>query len=190
MRPTKTQIRLRMCVIWSESSLSAWRNFASLTIQNAPIEDSDQTARMRRLIWILAGRICPNRRYIFFRWGSYTLKRNFEHTSKTAYYLKETHEVVYKSEGFLRLLYNEGVINLNISVTCLAQWHALSMPSSRKHAYIILYSETGVYRGKHYFYYFAKKHRGGSNEYPQSMFWEKIWNISNFFIWKFSFFWL
>ena len=29
---------------------------------------------------------------------------------------------------------------------------------------------------------------GGSNEYPQSMFWAEIWKISEFFIWKFSFF--
>ena len=30
--------------------------------------------------------------------------------------------------------------------------------------------------------------RGGSNEYPQSMFWVEIWKISDFFLWKFSFF--
>ena len=30
--------------------------------------------------------------------------------------------------------------------------------------------------------------RGGSNEYPQSVFWTEIWKISEFFIWKFSFF--
>ena len=30
--------------------------------------------------------------------------------------------------------------------------------------------------------------RGGSNEYPQSMFWADIWKISESFIWKFSFF--
>ena len=30
--------------------------------------------------------------------------------------------------------------------------------------------------------------RGGSNEYPQSMFWAEIWNISEFFTWKFSVF--
>ena len=29
---------------------------------------------------------------------------------------------------------------------------------------------------------------GGSNEYPQSMFWAEIWKISEFLIWKFSFF--
>ena len=30
--------------------------------------------------------------------------------------------------------------------------------------------------------------RGGSNEYPQSMFWAEIRKILEFFIWKFSFF--
>ena len=30
--------------------------------------------------------------------------------------------------------------------------------------------------------------RGGSNEYPQSMFWVEIWKISEFFIWKFALF--
>ena len=31
--------------------------------------------------------------------------------------------------------------------------------------------------------------RGGSNEYPQSMFWAEIWKISNFLSKKFQFFW-
>ena len=30
--------------------------------------------------------------------------------------------------------------------------------------------------------------QGGSNEYPQSMFWAQIWKISEFFIWNFSVF--
>ena len=30
--------------------------------------------------------------------------------------------------------------------------------------------------------------RGGSNEYPQSMFWAEIWKISEFCAWKFSVF--
>ena len=29
---------------------------------------------------------------------------------------------------------------------------------------------------------------GGSNEYPQSMFWAEVWKIPEFFIWKCSFF--
>ena len=52
--PTKTQISLRIRAVWFESSLSAWRNFASLAIQNALTEDSRQTARMCKLIWIFA----------------------------------------------------------------------------------------------------------------------------------------
>ena len=36
VRPTKTRISLRIRTVWSESSLSAWRTFASLANQNAP----------------------------------------------------------------------------------------------------------------------------------------------------------
>ena len=48
----------------------------------------------------------------------------------------------------------------------------------------------GVYRDIHYFHFSAQKHRlwvllepprgGGSNEYPQSMFWAEMWKISDF----------
>ena len=55
VRPTKTQLRLRIRAVWSEPSLSISRKFASLFIQNAPNEDSDQTVQMRSLIWIFAG---------------------------------------------------------------------------------------------------------------------------------------
>ena len=54
VRPTKTQISLRIRAVWLESLLSAWRSVASMAIQNAPSEDSDQTAHMRSLIWIFA----------------------------------------------------------------------------------------------------------------------------------------
>ena len=37
------------------SSLSAWRNIGSLATNRAPSEDSDQTGRMPRLIWVIAG---------------------------------------------------------------------------------------------------------------------------------------
>ena len=70
VRSTKTQISLRISVVWSESSPSTWRNFASLAIQNAPSEDSDQTARMRSLIWIFAGRTSPKVRFLTFRFIS------------------------------------------------------------------------------------------------------------------------
>ena len=84
--------------------------------------------------------------------------------------------------------------------------YLLYVDLSRKRAYIILtpstpllYSKTGVYRGIHVFLILLKNNiecgyslepprRGGSNEYPQSMFWAGIWKISKFFIWKVSFF--
>ena len=63
---TKTQISLRAREVWSEYSSSEWRSFASLVIQNAPREDSDQTARMRSLIWIFTGHKCPKVRFLMF----------------------------------------------------------------------------------------------------------------------------
>ena len=56
VRPTKTQINLRIRAIWSESSSSVCRNFASWSSRNEPSEVSDQTARMRRMVWFFAGR--------------------------------------------------------------------------------------------------------------------------------------
>ena len=41
--------------VWSESSLSAWRNLGSLATHWVHSEDSDQTGRMPRLIWVFAG---------------------------------------------------------------------------------------------------------------------------------------
>ena len=54
--PAKTQISLGIRPVWSESSLSAWRNLRSLATHWVHNEDSDQTGRMPRLIWVLAGR--------------------------------------------------------------------------------------------------------------------------------------
>ena len=42
--------------VWSESSLSACRKLGSLATHWAHTEDSDQTGRMPRLIWVFAGR--------------------------------------------------------------------------------------------------------------------------------------
>ena len=63
-----------------------------------------------------------------------------------------------------------------------------------------LCSKSVVYRAIHYFFLFLPinidcghslepPRWGGSNEYPQSMFWAEMWKISEiFFIWKFSLF--
>ena len=52
VRPAKTLIS----PVWSESSLSAWRKLGSLATYWVHSEDSDQTGRMPRLIWVFAGR--------------------------------------------------------------------------------------------------------------------------------------
>ena len=42
--------------VWSESSLSVWGKLVSLATHWAHSESSDQTGRMPRLIWVIAGR--------------------------------------------------------------------------------------------------------------------------------------
>ena len=51
--PSKTQIRLGICPVWSESSL--WVDKDQMFL-HADSEDSDQAGRMPRLIWVFAGR--------------------------------------------------------------------------------------------------------------------------------------
>ena len=65
----------------------------------------------------------------------------------------------------------------------------------KPHFYIIKLGFTGVYiiflfllKNIDFGYPLEPPHRGGSNEYQQSMFWTEIWKISEFFIWKLSFF--
>ena len=51
-----------------QSSLPACKYIVSLAIQNVPSEDSNQTARMRSLIWYFSGRKCPTVRLL--KYGS------------------------------------------------------------------------------------------------------------------------
>ena len=77
-----------------------------------------------------------------------------------------------------------------ITKTCLYKFDPL-----KPHIYIIKLGFTGVYiiflisaQNIDCWYSLEPPHRGGSNEYPQSMFWAEVWKISEFFIWKFPFF--
>ena len=65
----------------------------------------------------------------------------------------------------------------------------------KPHFYIVKQGFTGVYiiflillKNIDCRYSLEPPRRGGSHEYPQSMFWAEIWKISEYFIWKFSFF--
>ena len=48
----KIQISLHIAIVWSEPYLCVWINVGPLTNQRARSEDSDQTADMRRLVWV------------------------------------------------------------------------------------------------------------------------------------------
>ena len=56
VRPAKTQISLGIRPVWSESSRCAQWVAKDPMLLLADSEDSDQTGRMPRLIWVFAGR--------------------------------------------------------------------------------------------------------------------------------------
>ena len=65
----------------------------------------------------------------------------------------------------------------------------------KPHFYIVKLGFTGVYiiflisaQNIYYEYSLEQPRRGGSNEYPQSMFWAEIWKISEFLSENFRFF--
>ena len=69
VRPAKTQISLGIRPVWSESSLCAQWVAKGPSFLRADSEDSDQTGRMPRLIWVFAGRTLTS--LILSRGGSY-----------------------------------------------------------------------------------------------------------------------
>ena len=70
----KTQISLGISSVWSESSLSAWRQLGSLATHWAHSEDSDQTGRMPSLIGVFAWRIVI---LLVLSWGGSFLNTTF-----------------------------------------------------------------------------------------------------------------
>ena len=74
VRPAKTQISLGIRLVWSESSLSTWKKLGSLATHWAHSEDSDQTGRMPRLIWVFAGRTVT---LLVLSWGDSNLAEYF-----------------------------------------------------------------------------------------------------------------
>ena len=58
VRPAKTQISLDIHPVWSESSLCAQWVAKDTSFLHADSEDSDQTGRTTRLIWVFTGCTC------------------------------------------------------------------------------------------------------------------------------------
>ena len=85
----------------------------------------------------------------------------------------------------------KGKSDEDITKTCLYNIDPL-----KPHFYIVKLGFTGVYiiflfllKNIDCGYTLEPPRRGGSNEYPQFMFWAEIWKISEFFIWFFLSFW-
>ena len=80
---------------------------------------------------------------------------------------------------------------INITQTCLYNFDPL-----KSHFYIVKLGFTGVYiiflisvQNIDYAYSLEPPRRGGSNGYPQSLFWAEIWKILEFFYLKSLGFW-
>ena len=77
VRPAKIQISLRIRTVWSESSLGAFWVDKDIKFNDADDEDSDETARMRRMIWVF---LCAqNRRYVFSSCGLIFVTKHIRH---------------------------------------------------------------------------------------------------------------
>ena len=76
--PVKTRISLGIRPVWSECSLSAWRKLGSLTTHWVHSEDSDQTGRMPRLIWVFALSCCGS----YFFLSLFPYKPPYDKTNK------------------------------------------------------------------------------------------------------------
>ena len=86
VRPAKTQISLGIRPVWSESSLSAWRNLWSLATHWAHSEDSDQTGRMPRLISIFAGRTVT---LLVLSFAAHLMDQDFKHNKSVERFAKQ-----------------------------------------------------------------------------------------------------
>ena len=82
VRPAKTQISLRIRAVWSESSQGTLWVAKDLKRLHTDIEDSDQPARKRRLIWVFAARTwnlvgnAVSRLIWFFLWQSHWVQNH------------------------------------------------------------------------------------------------------------------
>ena len=89
VRPAKTQISLGIHPVWSESSLCAQCVAKDPMLLHVDSEDSDQTGRMPRLIWVFAGRTAIL--LVLSCRGSYTLGPKYPRYMYIRTYKQYTH---------------------------------------------------------------------------------------------------
>ena len=133
VRPAKIQISLRVRAVWSESSLGAIQIHTGAQFLHSDNKDSNQTARMRRLIWVFVVRTCQKVRFLTLRLIYWVLVcKNYENTP---------------------FKYIENFITKNCKF-------------SNTNSDIFHISFKNIDCG----YLLEPPRRGGSNEYPHSMF--------------------
>ena len=167
LRPAKTQIRLGIRPVWSESSLCARRDIGSLATYWAHSEESDQTGHPPSLIrvfavrtkrhWVLSYPLSAQR----IVWSDWTDAQADLSLLSAETILLVCHEAAYIVITKTRLFkYIENSTSKN--------WKF-----SDKNSDIFQISAQNIDWG----YSLEPPRRGGSNEYPQSMFWAEIRKI-------------
>ena len=141
MRLVKTQISFRFHAVWSESALSAWRKFASLVIQNAPNEDFDQTAQMRRRSESSLDIHIRKYRYVFWHCGSNDSSIVFSYMWRENSKLFDPYPAKYKQDVSLAPRYEFYISNLKkikkVKYSSLTIFLHIQSPLPDRTSYII-----------------------------------------------------
>ena len=92
VRPAKIQISLRIRAVWSESSLGAFCIAEDAKFVHANNENSNQIARMRRLIWVFVRHACQKVRFLML-WLISKLPLDYRPDILRRYFLKGKNNV-------------------------------------------------------------------------------------------------
>ena len=151
VRPAKTQISLGIRPVWSESSLSAWRNLGSLATHWAHSKDSDQTGGMPRLIWVFTG---PTVTLLVLSWGgsiitlywntylmSYTYMHSFGYYRCMVLLLMTLHEILSSTLSWVWLLHYKTLLRLQTTemVVFISYKRVIALISGTEYCHLLGY---------------------------------------------------
>ena len=211
MHPAKIQISLRIRAVWSEYSLGAFWIAKDTNFILADNEDSGLRLRWSHILRGMFSHVAAQ--IIIGGWsGNWSLLINLpSQIFFLAFY-------VYLYIKHIWLQCNKKCVivcdtwwrqSFKVTSICCEKnklfpikmpYHHENMPKYnfdplKPLFYVVKLGFTGVYinflisvQNIDCGYSLEPPRRGGSNEYPQPMFWAEIWKISEFFIWKFSVF--
>ena len=121
VRPAKIRISLRICAVWSESSLDAFWIAKNTKFLHGNNEDADQTARTRRLIRVFVGCTCQKVHFLTLLLN-YTLMSFFIHNStqfdlwQTVPQYRPTNQQVWKYIAYNIMSYDLADLAINLGV--------------------------------------------------------------------------